>query len=84
MTEDLVGHRLINDEGDHPHRAAARRAQQWVDLVNPFDQPRPAPPEGACITGLGTSRTGGRTGVRPKLPLLGFRLFPRDTLEYHP
>mgnify|MGYP007097268036 CR=1 FL=1 len=88
MPQDRFDHVVLGDERDDLHCRAARRAQQWVDLVDPLDQLRPASSEGAGVSGLGTSRTGGRGDASiHNLPILSLSLpalAPRHVAHTHP
>ena len=45
VSEDMVDHLVIDDEGDDEHLGAAVGTQQWVDLVQTLDHLRPTSAE---------------------------------------
>ena len=42
MREDLVDHRCLGAEGDHPHRVVAGGTRERVDLEDPLEERRRA------------------------------------------
>ena len=60
VSQDRINDLVLGDEGDDLHLRAAGRTYQRVDLVDPFDQLRPAPPQRAAVSDLVASRAGGR------------------------
>jgi len=49
VIEDGPDHRRVFDAADDPHVSPAFRANQWIDLIDLLNQPRPVPPEDLFI-----------------------------------
>ena len=78
MPQDLLDYVTLRwlEEGDDFHLAGTTRADQRVDLENPFDQHRPSLAGAAA----GRRRFGGRTGRASRLlRRSGFGLLPPQT-----
>ena len=43
VRKDLVNDRVLSNEGEYPHRAAAGRTREWVHFIEALQQLRPAP-----------------------------------------
>jgi hypothetical protein len=77
MRKDVAHDRRFGDKGDDPHLAAALRAEERENLVNPGKQQRPSITGGAAVESAPLTRLyqstilGERTGHRAGRTLPG-------------